>query len=443
MQAALNHQEVTSVRYGKFRQQHDAMQTSETLFFSFFEQYPLPMGLCRVEDSFATSFWNQAWFELMGFDPQYAQGKTGRELSFWAHPEDREYVVARLRAGEDLKDVEFEMRNCDGNRLFIAVSARKIVEPESLVLVSFIDVTARCLSQHEVALLNSELEIRVKERTHELQQANQELSKTLLGLQRAQARRVHIEKLSALGALVAGVAHTLNTPIGNSLMMASTIEDTMKSFDCARDAGLRRSDVQNLVDDVTAAAGLLVHNLVSASNIIDTFKHAAVIKGLSERQTFSLSDVVQQVVARRIALLHKRQLRLSSDVSDEFIIHSHPESFALVLGQLIDNAILHGYEHDQSGSISVKVRRNNDQLIAVISDDGCGIVPENINHVFEPFFTTRFGQGGSGLGLYTAHRIVTAVLNGEIEIHSDAGQGTQVKITLPFVSPILSINQCQ
>ena len=437
MQTALIRQDTTSVRYGQFRPHQRAVQTSEARFFSLFEQSPSPMGFCSAEDGFATSFWNQAWFELMGFDPQDAQGKTGSELGFWACPGDREYVVQCLRAGQDLKDIEFRMRRLDGKCLWIAVSARKILEPEALVLVSFFDITERRHAQHEVALLNAKLESRVKERTHDLQHANQELSKTLQVLQLAQSRLVQAEKLSALGALVAGVAHELNTPIGNSLTVASALEHKVEVFERARHVGLRRSDVQRLVDDVKAAAELLVRNLARAGSVVDTFKQVAVMHSLTEKRDFSLADLVRRVITTRIAFLNAGQLRVTADMPDDLVMHGHSESVAQVFGQLIDNAIVHGFEQGQIGHVTVKIRRiGSDRLIAVVGDDGCGVDPDKINHVFEPFFTTRFGQGGSGLGLYIVHNIVTGVLDGEIQINSQAGQGTQVTLTLPLVAAL-------
>jgi signal transduction histidine kinase len=234
------------------------------------------------------------------------------------------------------------------------------------------------------------------------------------------------------------VAHELNTPIGNSLTVASALEYNVQSFERARDAGLRRSDVQRLVDDIKAAAELLVRNLTRAGSVVDSFKQVAVMQSLTEKRTFSLAELVRRVIATRIAFLNAGQPRVTADIPDDLIMHGHPESVAQVFGQLIDNAILHGFEPGQRGRVDVKVREINDELIAVVSDDGCGIDPDKINHVFEPFFTTRFGQGGSGLGLYIVHNIVTGVLDGQVSIHSDAGQGTQVRLTLPVAAPIFA-----
>lgn len=426
----------STVRYAQFRPQQHAVDVSEARFFSLFEQSPSPMGFCRAEDGFGTSFWNLAWFELMGFDPVQAQGKTGSELGFWARPQDRDHVVRCLRAGQDLQAVEFEMRRHDGQALWIAVSARKIYEPEALVLVSFVDITERRLAQLEVTHINTQLESRVARRTAELQQANQDLAQALQGLQIAQKRLVHAEKLSALGALVAGVAHELNTPIGNSLTVASALEEKAQAFERALDSGLRRSDVQQFVANIRDAADLMVRNLARAGSIVDSFKQVAVVKSQAEPRAFSLADVVRRVVATRIAFLHTGQPRVFADIPDDVILHGQPESVAQVFGQLLDNAIVHGFEPGQVGRVDIKVRALGEgRMMAVVSDDGRGVDPDKLNHVFEPFYTTRFGQGGSGLGLYIVHNIVTGVLDGDIQIHSQLGHGTQVVLTFPIATP--------
>jgi signal transduction histidine kinase len=292
------------------------------------------------------------------------------------------------------------------------------------------------MAQLEVAHINTQLEARVAQRTAELQQVNQDLSEALYVLKIAQKRLVHAEKLSALGALVAGVAHELNTPIGNSLTMASTLEEKAQAFEHALETGLRRSDVQNFAADIRAAADLMVRNLSRAGSIVDSFKQVAVVKSQADHREFSLADLVRRVVATRIAFLHTGQPRVFVDIPHDLTLYGQPDSVAQVFGQLLDNAIVHGFEPGQLGRVDIRVRKlGGDRLMVVVSDDGCGVDPDKLNHVFEPFYTTRFGQGGSGLGLYIVHDIVTGVLDGDIQIHSQVGQGTQVVLNFPLAAP--------
>jgi PAS domain S-box-containing protein len=411
--------------------------TNELRFSRLFEQSPLPMCYTSEGDGFASTQWNLAWFEAFGFDPLQAQGRTGLALGIWVHAEQRQAMLALSLRGPGANGIEVQMRRADGELRWISLSTRIFREPQgALVLVSFFDVTEVRRAQHAVLALNAELEARVAQRTDELQQANHELSRALEALKVAKDQLVQSEKLAALGALVAGMAHELNTPIGNGLVVASALDDRARHFVRRLDDGLRRSDLQRFANDAREAADILVRNLERAAKLVNSFKQVAVDPAGAQRRRFSLPALVTEVIAALAPSTNPTACKLSNLIEDDLWLDSYPGALGQVFTQLIANALLHGFAPRQAGQVSVRAwALNAQQLAAEVRDNGRGVAPDNLHRVFEPFFTTRMGQGSSGLGLHVVHNLVTQVLGGSITLASQPGQGTSFTLILPQSAP--------
>jgi signal transduction histidine kinase len=306
----------------------------------------------------------------------------------------------------------------------------------TLYVSTYVDVTDQIRSQQEVLELNSELELRVADRTCELQAANGELLRTLETLRLAKDQLVQSEKLAALGALVAGVAHELNTPIGNGLTMATTLEHKVKEFDQLLAQGLKRSDLHHFLGDLRLATDILVRNLVRAGDLVSSFKQVAVDQTSTHRRRFLLASFTSELLITLGPTIRQSHCTVTADFADELWMDSYPGPIGQVLTNLINNAIVHGFEMGASGLITVRAQAQGpDRLLVEVHDNGLGIHPDNIHRVFEPFFTTRLGQGGSGLGLHIVHNLVTGVLGGSIDVHSHPEQGTTFSLLLPTVAP--------
>ncbi len=419
------------------REAERILQDSEARFSRLFDQSPLPMCYFSSDDQFAAAHWNQSAFDAFGLNRATDQGRQGDVLGIWAYPADRQRFVEMSLRREIVSGEEVQMRRSDGQLLWMAIYTRIISDARREMMVyTYVDVTERRNAQNEVLALNSRLEERVAKRTGELQSANLELSQTLETLRLAKDQLVQSEKLAALGALVAGVAHELNTPIGNGLTMASTLEHKVQVFEKVTADGVRRSDLKAFVDDTRLAAEVMRRNLERAGALVVTFKQVAVDQTSSHRRRFQLSAVVGEILVTLAPALRKSDCTVQTQINDELWLDSYPGPLGQVLTNLINNAMLHAFETGKPGRIDISASAPDTSHVSVqLRDNGRGIHPDDQRRVFEPFFTTKLGQGGSGLGLHIVHNIVTSILGGHIALHSAPGEGTTFTLTLPLSAP--------
>jgi len=287
------------------------------------------------------------------------------------------------------------------------------------------------------------LEELVQARTSELQRAkedaehaNEELSTALENLSMTQEELVRRDKLAALGALVAGVAHELNTPIGNCLTMAGSMSERTEALRRDLDSGLRRSVLAEYLQQATDADDVVLRNLKRAAALVDSFRRIAVDNTSSQRSRFVLGDVVAQLLQARQAEVKQHGLELVEEIEHWLELDSYPGPLGQALENLIDNCIVHAFEGRTQGTITIRAQDiGNGEIAVSVGDNGAGIPAANLPRIYDPFFTTRLGAGGSGLGLYITHNIVTGVLGGRIETVSMPEAGTTVTLRLPRVAP--------
>ncbi|MFZ6799742.1 two-component regulator propeller domain-containing protein [Undibacterium sp. Di24W] len=261
-------------------------------------------------------------------------------------------------------------------------------------------------------------------------------------LQLTQSKLVEQEKLAALGSLVAGVAHELNTPIGNSLLMASTMLDMNRQFlKQVQTNQLRRSDLEKFCENTSASSDLMIRNLTNAANLVSSFKQIAVDQTSDQRRTFDLLNFCEEVVLTLSNRIKRDGHALQMEVEAGLELDSYPGSLGQVLSNLIINAMVHGLQEKADGLIRIGGRAYGvDKVILTVEDNGQGIAKENIDRIFEPFFTTRLGKGGSGLGLHICYNMVSSLLGGSIKVDSEIGHGAQFTIILPRVAPLEQTN---
>jgi PAS domain S-box-containing protein len=288
------------------------------------------------------------------------------------------------------------------------------------------------------------LEELVQARTAELQRtkdeaehANEELTTALSNLSMTQEELVRRDKLAALGALVAGVAHELNTPIGNSLTMASSMSERTAELRHDLEGGLRRSVLAAYLDQAAAADEVVLRNLNRAAALVAGFKRIAVDSASSQRSRFVLGDLVAKLLQAMQGEVRQHGLELVEDIEHWLELDSYPGPLEQALGNLIENSIVHGFNGLTQGAITVRAQdAGNGEIAITVSDNGAGIPAAHLPRIYDPFFTTRLGSGGSGLGLYVTHNIVTGVLGGRIEVASTPVLGTSFTMRLPKVAPL-------
>lgn len=289
----------------------------------------------------------------------------------------------------------------------------------------------RAQAQIVQSLRNSErlLEARVEERTAEL-------SATVARLQKTQDDLVNAEKLASLGSLVAGVSHELNTPIGNALTTASTMQDDAKDFQrLVIEGGLRRSTLDGFLQRSVDMSALLVRSCYRAAHLISSFKQVAVDQTSEHQRQFDLSTLIEDNVASLQPSFKGAAWSIEVDVPSGIRCDSYPGPLGQVLVNLIQNASLHAFDTKKTGRLCVNASARNGVVEIVVSDNGDGMTPENLARIFEPFFTTKLGKGGSGLGLAICRNIVTGVLGGQLTASSQLGEGSQFVLSFPQVAP--------
>ncbi len=290
--------------------------------------------------------------------------------------------------------------------------------------------------QHAQAQMAREIEQR--KLAHEALQREQDEQKVLIAkLEQATNQLVQSEKLASLGSLVAGVAHELNTPLGNSLMVASAMAGRIDEFtQLLADGPLRKQALLDFIEYCRNAASLLQRNSQRAAGLIGNFKAVAVDQTSMRRRHFDLRQAIDEVLSTLEPKLKHTGHRLEVEVPTGIVLESYPGPIEQIIANLVNNSLLHGFEGIASGTIRIGAEAGADgQIVLRYADDGLGISAADAKKVFDPFFTTKLGNGGSGLGLYIVYNLTTAVLGGSIKLSSVPGRGVLFELRLPLVAP--------
>ena len=297
--------------------------------------------------------------------------------------------------------------------------------------------SARMEGERQLRELNAALEQRVRERTEELETTNTELTQTLNTNLAIKNELVRSEKLAALGNMVAGLAHELNTPVGNALLAASALREHTQDIGEKMDAGaIKRSDFNDYKAGSIGAALLVEKNLHRAASLIDNFKQVAVDQTAEHRRTFHVDQTIAEVVSTLEYQVRTRPITVHMDLHADMRMDSYPGPLGQLIVNFFTNALMHAFAPDATGNIWIRCARHGEDSVQItFQDDGRGIPPANLDKVFDPFFTTRLGQGGTGLGLSIAFNIATGMLGGTMELTSTEGAGTTFTVVLPRVAP--------
>jgi PAS domain S-box-containing protein len=412
------------------RQSEEALRVSQRRFEALFHESPAPLALV---DAQARRFRdvNLAWCQLFGYARDQAIGRVAADFAIVHNAAERDSLYDALRRDGRVERLEFSATAAGGVERITLVSGRIVdLAGERNVLWSFIDITELRTAQRRIEELANSLEAKVASRTAEL-------SSALDDLRNSQQALLQSEKLAALGRLVAGVAHELNTPIGNSLLSATTLAEYTESFARAISSGsLKRSLLEDFVAQSREASGILVRNLDKAAEQIRSFKQVAADQASSQRRRFALKEVVDEMLLAHGPMFRRSRVEVRADVPEAVSMDSYPGPLGQVLGNLVTNAALHAYEGTAAGAVELFARLHGEHAIEIaVADRGRGIPESDHKRIFEPFFTTRLGRGGTGLGLAISHRIVTETLGGTISVQSQAGLGATFFVRVPLIAP--------
>lgn len=261
---------------------------------------------------------------------------------------------------------------------------------------------------------------------------------TLLDQQKLEKQKqlFETEKMNALGTMVSGIAHEVNTPIGISVTAASYLQDQLISMENKLKAEeLTKSDMQRYLSNYHESLAILCRNLSSAADLISSFKQVSVDQISEEPREVILSEYVQEIISSLRPKIRKAAVKVNIQSTDDYQCLIYPGALSQVITNLIINSILHGFSDGKAGIINISTCAYKNGKIAILyTDDGNGIDESIINNVMEPFFTTKRGEGGSGLGLSIIHNIITQKFNGTIKITSIGKQGVSFDIQFDSIA---------
>jgi signal transduction histidine kinase/purine-cytosine permease-like protein len=262
-----------------------------------------------------------------------------------------------------------------------------------------------------------------------------ELLQSLQHLEITRRDLVESEKMASLGGLVAGVAHEINTPVGIAVSTASYLHDRTEEIRKKLASGaLSADELDHYLNDASQSARLLLSNAHRAAQLVQSFKQVAVDQISDERRRFELRSYIDETLLNLRPKLKQARVDVRIDGPRDIVMDSYPGPFAQVLTNLVVNSLQHGFDAGVGGSIAIRFRPVGDgEVLIHYEDDGRGIPAAHRDRVFDPFFTTRRGAGGSGLGLYLVYNIVTRKLGGSIAVEEHSGRGTAFVVRLPRI----------
>lgn len=368
------------------------------------------------------------------------QELTFRELVDYVHEDDRAAFTAALRAhasGEAEEfDASYRLQSRGEGWCWVRSRGRTVERDLDGRPVRMAGITEDIteLREYERTLerVNQELEERVGQRTSDLMLLNKELVSTIDQLRLTQRQLVESEKLAALGSLVAGIAHEVNTPLGVGVTAASHLEHQARLFSRQLDEGrVGPAEIAAFRGVVLDTSAMVMRNLQRADKMVRSFKQVAVDQASEQPRRIQVRAYLDEVLVSLQPMLKRRPQRLEIDVPDELAVLTQPGALYQIVVNLVTNALTHAFADRPDGCIRIAARAEGEGWVFEFSDDGSGMGEEVRRHIFEPFFTTRRGQGGSGLGMHIVYNLAVQALGGSIECESAPGQGTRFVLRMP------------
>ncbi len=427
----------------------------------------------------------EAFFTTFGYTPEEVIGKisTGQDLQqqdadtfpLWLSITERDQLFENLNTYRMFRNLETSWCTKSGE-VRIGLYSAEVVEiaGKPCIVYAWHDITARKQAEEALQQAYGNLETKVEQRTHELSSLNQELiamneelqhtnqelgneiterqriqkelsssnlklTQAISDLQNMQAVLVESAKMAALGNLVAGIAHEINTPVGVSLTAASHLQELTVEFnDLCTQGSPRRHDLIEYLEELHETSTIILNNLDRAGKLIQSFKQVSADQSSELCRVFNLKNYLEEIILSIQPQLKKTDHQITIECDENLSMNGFPGALSQIITNLIMNSIIHAYNPGDQGHISISVKIKDNKTILLYTDDGKGMNSRVLSKIFDPFYTTKRGHGGTGLGLHIVYNIVTQRFKGTILCKSQPNQGTTFEISLPFTKEDLA-----
>ncbi|HWR38795.1 MAG TPA: ATP-binding protein [Patescibacteria group bacterium] len=460
----------------QIRQQLAAILAVTEKYTKAFRHSSDVIGLVRSRDQCIIEL-SDAFFSTFSYTRDEVLQHSSEEFGLWTNPAQRQNMFQALYRGEKVQRLETPWRTRSGEIRLGLLSVELIkTEEEEYNLFLWQDITELKRSEQALLQMNADLEEKVELRTRELYSANMELTAmneqmiamnetleyaneklkeevaerrraeenlsesnrqlqfTLEQLRQAQAKMIEAEKISSLGSLVTGIAHEINTPLGNCVTLASHLHLALQNLSLETGKEIPETthsqQYRDYIEDSREILPVLVTNLSQTGELIRSFRNVATSQIQEDRQYFYVAPYLDQVFMALQPSLRKARLQWRIDCPATLRWDSYPGALSQIVTHLVMNSIMHGYAPEEAGTIECSLLESDDEIIMEYRDDGRGMTPEVLSKAFDPFFTTNRSTG-SGLGLYTVYNLVTQKLSGSITCTSSPGAGTVFVLHAP------------
>ncbi|CCQ10714.1 Sensory box histidine kinase [Pseudoalteromonas luteoviolacea B = ATCC 29581] len=349
------------------------------------------------------------------------------------------------RIASPIEDLSLLLQDVSKNHNYNARANKNNIEEINILANNLNLMLARTqnqLERHkadklEIKQLNQSLEEKVNQRTIALREANQELLNTLERMHQYQNQIVENEKMASLGQMVAGVAHEVNTPIGLGVTGSTLLRDKLADIKVAFESkALTSKQLERFINDGIENLDLIYRNLNRAAELVSAFKKVAVSQDLELSTEVKIENLLRDVVTSMRAELTLKRADVSIDCPEGYTLISKSGPLQQIFEQLISNSLIHGFTEAGDNHISLSIEPKADEVTFVYSDNGVGVSSSIRKRIFDPFVTTRRGEGGSGLGMHLVYNLVTQALSGSIYLDEHVTKGSRFVITLPLKEAI-------
>lgn len=461
-----------------------ALRTSQEKFSKAFKHCADIIGITHLASGRYMEV-SEAFFDTFGYTRAEVVGKissasdqkvnTNETFPLWLRIDERNKVFQKLKKDHTLKNLETYWCTKSG-KIHIGLYSAEVITigNDPCIIYAWHDITDRKCDEEDLQEAHDQLENKVEQRTHELLSLNQELiamNEELQGtnrelekeiterrriekelsssnqkltqaidkLQTMQAYLVESAKMAALGNLVAGIAHEINTPVGIGLTASSHLQELTKEFSHLCIHGTpRRQDLKNYLEELHEVATIIFKNLERAGKLIQSFKQVSADQSSELGRVFNLKKYLKEILLSMHPQLKKCNHHITLTCSDKLTLNGFPGAFSQVVSNLIMNSVIHAYDPGDQGNITITVKVEDRNILLIYTDDGKGMSTPILAKIFDPFFTTKRGHGGTGIGLHIVYNIVTQQFKGTINCESQAGCGTTFRIRLPLLKEDLS-----